>query len=96
MAKELICPDCGTDLKLRNITKETRSGLGSYLYILCDNSECQHLAKITTGTMKGKVFDVNQKLAICKYCWITCKHRVYCSTLDMLNILYYYTAYMLN
>ena len=66
LSKQLVCPACKSDLKLRNITRETRSGLGSYLYILCDKENCQHLAQVTTTSVHGKVFDVNQKLAICK------------------------------
>ncbi len=46
MAKQLIYPGCGTDLKLRNLTKETPGGLGSYLYIpLCDNTESSALGQ---------------------------------------------------
>ena len=34
------CKACGTALKLSNCTDETVSGLGSFLYIACSNSDC--------------------------------------------------------
>ena len=65
------CNTCKTPLRLSDCTDETISGLGSYLYIVCQNPECGEINQCSTnkshrvtGTTRGrKVFDVNTKLA---------------------------------
>ena len=65
------CKTCKTPLRLSDCTNETISGLGSYLYIVCQNSACGEINQCITnkshrvaGTTRGrKVFDVNTKLA---------------------------------
>ena len=41
LAKELECKSCGASLQLLNCFHETVSGLGSFLYITCSNSDCE-------------------------------------------------------
>lgn len=65
------CENCKTPLKLSNTTKETTSGLGSYLYINCDNPDCGETSVCPTnkqhrngGKNRGRsIFDVNTGLA---------------------------------
>ena len=65
------CKTCKTPLRLSDCTDETISGLGSYLYIVCQNPACGEINHCSTnkshrvaGTTRGrKVFDVNTKLA---------------------------------
>jgi len=65
------CKTCGEPLKLSNITDETLSGLGSFLYITCCNPDCGeinvcHANKThrVADTWSGRpIFDVNTKVA---------------------------------
>ena len=65
------CNACNTPLRLSDCTDETVSGLGPFLYIVCQNTECGQINQCSTnkahgvaGTMRGrKIFDVNTKLA---------------------------------
>ena len=65
------CSACNTPLKLSNCTDETLSGLGSFLFIVCSNSECGEINMCCTNKthrvanrVRGRpIFDVNTKLA---------------------------------
>ncbi|KAL9958594.1 hypothetical protein ACROYT_G035628, partial [Oculina patagonica] len=65
------CKACKTPLRLSDCTDETISGLGSFLYIVCQNTECGEINQCTTnkahrvaGNTRGrKIFYVNTKLA---------------------------------
>lgn len=65
------CKACGNPLQLSNCLQETISGLGSFLYIICANSECGEanvcVANKThraDGVQHGRpIFDANTKLA---------------------------------
>ena len=65
------CKVCAKPLQLSNVTEETVSGLGSFLYITCCNPDCGEINVCQTnkthrvaGTMRGRpIFDVNTKLA---------------------------------
>ncbi|XP_068757667.1 uncharacterized protein [Montipora capricornis] len=65
------CKVCAKPLQLSNVTDETVSGLGSFLYITCCNPDCGEINVCQTnkthrvaGTMRGRpIFDVNTKLA---------------------------------
>lgn len=65
------CKACNTPLRLSDCTDETISGLGSFLYIACQNAACGEINQCTTnkahrtaGTTRGrKIFDVNTKIA---------------------------------
>ena len=71
LAKELECKSCGASLQLLNCFRETVSGLGSFLYITCSNSDCGeinvcHTNKVHRSSAKRRgrpIFDVNTKLA---------------------------------
>ena len=62
---------CNTPLQLSSCTNETLSGLGSFLYIVCSNSECGEINVCHTnkthcvaGTTRGRpIFYVNTKIA---------------------------------
>ena len=63
------CDECGKTLSMTRVTHETKEGLGSYFWILC---ECGVLNKVLTSKQhyaadKAKtkpVFDINSKAAI--------------------------------
>lgn len=65
------CKVCDKPLQLSNVTDETVSGLGSFLYITCCNPDCGEINVCQTnkthrvaGTARGRpIFDVNTKLA---------------------------------
>ena len=65
------CKVCSTPLRLSSSTDETVSGLGSFLYIVCSNSECGEINVCHTnkthrvaGNSRGRpIFDVNTKIA---------------------------------
>ena len=65
------CTDCGLELSLTKLLSETKSGLGSYLYIVCT---CGVLNTIYTGTRhsditkkkRRQIFDVNTNTVIGK------------------------------
>jgi len=67
LASQLVCCDCGGNLVLNNITKETRYGFGSLLYIDC---ACGIINVVETNKRhrrkpKGpKAFDINLKSAL--------------------------------
>lgn len=71
LAKELECKSCGASLQLLNCFRETVSGLGSFLYITCSNSDCGEInvchtnkAHRSSDKRRGRpIFDVNTKLA---------------------------------
>ena len=71
LAKELECKSCGASLQLLNCFRETVSGLGSFLYITCSNSDCGEInvchtnkAHCSNDKRRGRpIFDVNTKLA---------------------------------
>lgn len=75
LAKELECKSCGASLQLLNCFRETVSGLGSFLYITCSNSDCGeinvcHTNKVHRSSDKRRgrpIFDVNTKLAAGKF-----------------------------
>ena len=68
------CSACNTPLKLSNCTDETLSGLGSFLYIVCCNSECGEINVCRTNEthrvankVRGRpIFDVNTNTIITK------------------------------
>lgn len=65
------CQTCGNLLQLSNCSQETTSGLGSFLYITCSNSDCGEINVCLTNKThrasnnpRGRpIFDVNTKLA---------------------------------
>lgn len=65
------CQTCGNPLQLSNCSQETTSGLGSFLYITCSNSDCGEINVCLTNKThqasnnpRGRpIFDVNTKLA---------------------------------
>lgn len=65
------CNTCAEPLQLSNVTDETVSGLGSFLYITCRNPDCGEINVCQTNKthrvaskMRGRpIFDVNTKLA---------------------------------
>ena len=71
LARELECKSCGASLQLLNCFREMVSGLESFLYITCSNSDCGeinvcHTNKIHRSSDKRRgrpIFDVNTKLA---------------------------------
>lgn len=68
MLKE--CKNCKSALLLHNCTSERRYGLGSILYVKCQN--CPHINQISTGkrhraensTRGMQIWDVNTKLSM--------------------------------
>ena len=71
LVDQLYCTDCGEYLRLSKISKETRYGYGSLLYIDCT---CGFINTVETNKRhrvnnKGpKVFDINTKAALGKQC----------------------------
>jgi len=67
LASQLVCCECGGNLVLHNITKETRYGFGSLLYI---DGACWIINVVKTNKHhrrkpKGpKAFDINLKSAL--------------------------------
>lgn len=72
LADGLVCEDCTHTLSLANTIEETKLGLGSLLYILCD---CGVINSVPTGkthrregsTRGVPIFDVNSKVATGKF-----------------------------
>ena len=72
------CSACGKALQLSNCQDETISGLGSFLYIMCSDLECEEVNVCTTNkwhraTGAGRfrpIFDVNTKLAAGWYIYL--------------------------
>ena len=62
---------CNTPLQLSSCTDETLSGLGSFLYIICSNSECGKINvchtnmthRVAGTTRERPIFYVNTKIA---------------------------------
>nr|XP_034330256.1 uncharacterized protein LOC117690347 isoform X2 [Crassostrea gigas] len=64
LAKRMFCASCNTPLHLSNIESERRYGLGSILFIRCQNNVCWALNDVKTGKRSQGAFDVNSKLAL--------------------------------
>lgn len=67
LAKRMFCASCNTPLHLSNIESERRYGLGSILFIRCQNNVCWALNDVKTGKRSQGAFDVNSKLALGNY-----------------------------
>ena len=63
----MFCASCNTPLHLSNIESERRYGLGSILFIRCQNNVCWALNDVKTGKRSQGAFDVNSKLALGNY-----------------------------
>jgi len=78
------CKVCAKPLQLSNVTDETVSGLGSFLYITCCNPDCGEINVCHTnkthrvaGTTRGRpIFDVNTKLAAGLLCDFVAAHAM--------------------
>ena len=87
LAKELDggCESCGAPLQLSNCAQETVSGLGSFLYINCNNSDCGEMNVCLTnkthrssGIRGGRpIFDVNTKLAAGRFKMCACYSSIF-------------------
>ena len=78
------CKSCGVPLQLTNCFQETVSGLGSFLYINCNNSDCGEINVCLTnkthrssGIRRGRpIFDVNTKLAAGRFKTYACDSSI--------------------
>ncbi|CAG2254062.1 unnamed protein product [Mytilus edulis] len=64
LAQQMFCTSCDARLHLADIESERRYGLGSILFILCQNSVCSSLNDVKTGKRNNGTFDINSKLAL--------------------------------
>ncbi|CAC5421697.1 unnamed protein product [Mytilus coruscus] len=60
------CKKRGLPLSLQNCSNIKSYGLAAILKIVCANTACLHTNLIPTGKRRGKVWDVNSKLATAK------------------------------
>ncbi|CAC5406413.1 unnamed protein product [Mytilus coruscus] len=60
----MYCTSCDARLHLSDIENERRYGLGSILFIRCQNSVCSSLNDVRTGKRNSGTFDINSKLAL--------------------------------
>ena len=68
LAKGMYCCRCNVPLHLSNIVKERLFGLGSVLYIRCDNSMCNTVTDVHTGSRSSTgAYDINAKATIGNY-----------------------------
>ncbi|XP_063431634.1 uncharacterized protein LOC134714327 [Mytilus trossulus] len=64
LAQQMFCTSCDARLHLADIESERRYGLGSILFIRCQNSVCSSLNDVKTGKRNNGTFDINSKLAL--------------------------------
>ncbi|XP_021339772.1 uncharacterized protein LOC110440988 [Mizuhopecten yessoensis] len=64
LAQQMYCISCDSRLHLSDIESERRYGLGSILFIRCQNSVCSSLNDVKTGKRNNGTFDINSKLAL--------------------------------
>ncbi|XP_071150431.1 fibrinogen-like protein 1 [Mytilus edulis] len=64
LAQQMFCTSCDARLHLTDIESERRYGLGSILFIRCQNSVCSSLNDVKTGKRNNGTFDINSKLAL--------------------------------
>ncbi|CAG2220272.1 unnamed protein product [Mytilus edulis] len=64
LAQQMFCTSCDARLHLADIESERRYGLGSILFIRCQNSVCSLLNDVKTGKRNNGTFDINSKLAL--------------------------------
>ncbi|XP_063406027.1 uncharacterized protein LOC134689985 [Mytilus trossulus] len=64
LAQQMFCTSCNARLHLADIESERRYGLGSILFIRCQNSVCSSLNDVKTGKRNNGTFDINSKLAL--------------------------------
>lgn len=67
LAQQMFCTSCDARLHLADIESERRYGLGSILFIRCQNSVCSSLNDVKTGKRNNGTFDINSKLALGNY-----------------------------
>ncbi|CAG2222271.1 unnamed protein product [Mytilus edulis] len=67
LAQQMFCTSCDARLHLTDIECERRYGLGSILFIRCQNSVCSSLNDVKTGKRNNGTFDINSKLALGNY-----------------------------
>ncbi|VDI02911.1 Hypothetical predicted protein [Mytilus galloprovincialis] len=60
----MFCTSCDARLHLADIESERRYGLGSILFIRCQNSVCSSLNDVKTGKRNNGTFDINSKLSL--------------------------------